>query len=246
MAVAILSNMTSGGLTAPVALLDTPFSRPSTRIDIREEFMGGSVAGTIGWSFSAAGTGAAVGVTNTYADAEHSGVVGAAVGTTATGRATFGTANGSGVGVGFPLAGTIEQRWVVALNALNAVGETFFVKVGLTNSPASSVPNATNAVWFAYSVNSLYWQVESYVSGSLARTLTSTSLVEVGAWYTLDMGFESGVATFYVNNTLVGSIPGSELPTYGTVLGQSLRAVKTAGTGVTAAAYADKFFYTRM
>ena len=200
------------------------------RYEAHDDFITSIVGSALGWSASAAGTSAAVTI-NTASVPDSvpwEGSLQLATGTTTTGRSSIARSLNQ-----ITLSNRVyTQDWRIFLPALSNATDSFFVRVGFMDVVTG---DSVDGVYFRYNdaLNAGQWQcVFRYNSAETVVNTTSIVLSNQPINLTIRSDHQtSATYTFYVNDTLVGTINSGLVPSGAsrhTGIGASI--IKTAGT----------------
>lgn len=160
-------------------------------------------------------------------DDGHPGTIQFVTGTSTSGLAGIITLNNSNQNLVQLGGGAITVIFVVKLEQLSNVTDTFFVMAGMANGNSTSSP--ANGVYFSYSNagSTPNWFINTSFGAS--ATSVSSGVAATTAWTTLrfDINAAGTSVTFSINGTAVGTIT-TNIPTDPT--GFQSYILKTAGT----------------
>lgn len=170
--------------------------------NIEDDWMNGAAAWDNNWVSTVNGAAAAVAATTTGQDSTHLGIVALSTGTSSTGRASISLSNVSTV---VPGGGSELTQWIVQMPNVPDGTNTYTVRIGLGDVAAAG--DFTNGLYFEINLatSSTNWIIKSASSSTRTTTVTSKAFVN-GEWDRLGITLVSGVASYYVNGVMVGTI----------------------------------------
>jgi hypothetical protein len=197
---------------------------PGSFTSLFDDFLDTLNVGALGWTATTSGGGAAIASVTTNSDGNHPGIKQMTTGPTATGRCTYDL---SLDGMAYPLAsGELDYETLILIPTLSTAAQRYVLYVGFGD--VSAAGDQTDGVYFEYDeATSANWRIVGAQGGTRTKTTTATAVV-AAAFIRLRMVCVPGTATFFVNNTQVGTIT-TNLPGAGQFFGPIFKLEKTVG-----------------
>ena len=176
---------------------------------LQDDFVGGSATGTqsVGWTTATSGTGAGLAL-GTLASASNFGVVSLGTGTTATGRAAL-TSNSQMLFFG---GGIVTFEAYVRIPTLSVLASNAFrVFIGFGDTATA---DQVDGVYFSYTDNQVSGNWALNTATASTRTQTDSGVAATTGYVNLRIVVNAAgtLATFYIANSLVGTIS-TNIPT---------------------------------
>lgn len=217
--------LNQGTLFAVALQASAPYTI-SQSVSYSEDWISPAVTGTLPWTSTVSGTGAANTLVTTNQQSNQAGIVQLSTGTTATGRAALAiapTAHFFGGGVA-----TLETY--IYIPTLSVVAQEYIIRVGLGDLVTGA--DHVDGIYFEYDrLNSVNWRLKC-ANNSTRTTTTSSTAVAAGVWLKLKIVVNANGTNvdFFVNGTNIGSVTTNIPITVARVCGPTLIITKSAGT----------------
>jgi hypothetical protein len=186
-----------------------------------EEFLNSTNSGG-NFTTGVSGTGAVLSAI--AAEPNHPGIVSVSTGTTATGRAGFGS-NALCLRLG---GGSLIYEALINIPTLSTSAERYIIRVGLMDTFTA---DAVDGVYFEYDeATSANWKICAANNSTRTKTITSVAVTSGWTKLYLELNAAGTNATYYANGTSLGSVT-TNIPTASgreTSIGAWI--IKSAGT----------------
>jgi hypothetical protein len=206
---------------------------------LADDFISGAVSSVLGWNSNSNGTNAGVAQDSTLISATHPGVVRVSSGTLLSGRASL-NLGPAGSAIVFGSGVEWVQEWYVQVSHLYDTNDRYTLIVGYGNNVTAT---PTNGVYFFYNgAISARWQLITKKAGVTTTVTTSTNVV-AGSWLKMRIVTNGTASSFWVNDTLIGSINTNHPQLAAEAVAPMVYIQKSKGLNPRHV-YVDKFFLT--